>query len=363
MRSAVAAVLILGAGVTRSNAAEVDAADLLAALRKEDKVVGQLYLECVRVVPTEWTEWYPRRDRMKFTRRDRRYAIELELDKVLTDESNPVAGRRGISGPPATPLRQYYLFDAEKSASRKVSALEQDKAGVPNKAGRTQIYQHVYSADDASETMFIFMPKWLLGRGFGEHLTSLKLESKGGDGLLRASGSGFFGPLKTGTWRLTLDPAHALLVREAEFVRDGASQPALRVRTAGLLKPEYPTDSPVEFAAVGHYIQFHGKKESSIDIEYRRIQLRMDEPFFTSIREMFDEPLPEGSMLVDSRGKADVVQVVHPEKTGPADAGQPVNRRVRIFFLVNVGLLGVLLLYFFLRHTRRRPTSQEPEKQ
>jgi hypothetical protein len=357
---AAAAVLSLCTGQTRSFAADSD--DLLAALRREDQVVGQIYLECTRVVPTDWTEWYPRQERMKFTRGDRLYAIELEFDKHLTDRGRPTAtkGNLGVGGAPSTPLWQYYLFDMEKSASRRVSALQQDAEGAPIKGGPTQIYQHVYSADDASETMFIFMPKWLLGRGFGEHLTSLKLDSKGEDGLLRASGSGFFFPRKTGTWRLTLDPAHALLVREAEFTRDGSKQPPLRIRTSGLLKPEYPADSTVEFAAAGHYVQSHGKKESSVDIEYRRVLLKMDEPFFTAIRDKFGEELPARSMLVDSRGAKNAVRVIHPEKPVPPDAVHPQNRRAWIIFLVNVGLLGMLLFFFFVRSARRRSAAQAP---
>lgn len=281
---------------------------LLTSLREKDRIVGQLYLESTQVVPVEWTKSHPRRERVKFTRRDAMHAVEVELDEVLTC-GRPLpatSGGRGISGPRSVPLERCYLFDAERSASRMVSALQQDNAGVPNKTGTTQVFQHVYAPDDASETLFIYLPKWLLGRGFSEHLTSLKLNRTGDDGLLHASGSGFFVPELTGTWHLVMDPKQVMLVRQAEFFRDKEVRPMLRVRTSGLLTPDVPTDGSIVFAAVGHYIQFYGTKESSVDVENHRVSLKMNEPFFKAVRDKFDKAPPVHSILIDSRGKQDV---------------------------------------------------------
>jgi hypothetical protein len=161
--------------------------------------------------------------------------------------------------------------------------------------------------------------------------------------------------MTVGRWQFVLDPAHAMLVREAEFVRDGESQPMLRVRTSGLLKPTDPADSQVEFAEVGHYIQFRGGKESSVDVENLRLSLKMDEPFFTAVRAKFDGELPVRSMLVDSRGKEDVYRVVGPEKASPPAAGPPANRWIRDIFFINLGLLGVALFCWFLHTQRRKP--------
>lgn len=350
---AIASMLLLFTGVAESIAS--DDGDLLASLRKEDEIVGQLFVECVRVIPTEWTGGYPRRERLKFTRRDRLYAIETVFDEVLIEGNTlPTSDHaRGIGGPSSVQLVQYHLFNSEKSASQMVTALEHDAAGIPNKTGPTQTFQHVYGPDDVSETMFIFMPKWLLGRGFSEHLTSLNLVRTDDDGLLHVSGSGFFTPLKVGTWRLVLDPAHAMIAREAEFVRDGDTQPMLHVQTSGLLQSDPLGDTSAEFAAVGHYIQFHGRKPSSIDFNFHRVSLEMDEPFFTAIQDKFDEPLPSFSMLVDSRGKEDVYRVVTPETISSTPTGEPPgNGWVRRLFLINVALLGAVLFWWFLRLQR-----------
>ncbi|MBA3315647.1 MAG: hypothetical protein H0T47_20475 [Planctomycetaceae bacterium] len=356
-RCAYGLILLLLPGMSHANAN--GAGDLLAELRGEDKVVEQLYLECSRVVPTEWTESYPRRERLKFTRRNGLYAIEVEFDQVLKDRGSPPpsSGGRGIGGLPSVPLWQYYLFDSEKSASRQVTALEQDAAGIPNKNGPTQIFQHIYSPDDVSETMFIFMPKWLLGRGFSEHLTDLKPGRTDDDGLLHASGSGFFTPSMLGTWRLTLDPDHAMLVRDAEFLRDGENRPMLRVRTSGLLSPESPADPSVEFAAAGQYIQFHGGAESSVDVENHRVLLEMDEGFFERVSEKFDEELPLHSLAADSRGKETIYGTINRESAERVDAPPDRNPWPWMIFLINVGLLGAVLFYWFLHRLRKRPAS------
>src|SRR5258707_6755692 len=81
--------IFLLTGMAQSIASE--AGDLLASLRTEDKVVGQLYLGCVRTLPAGWTKAYPRPELMKFTRRGRLYALAAPIDTVLTARKRPAA--------------------------------------------------------------------------------------------------------------------------------------------------------------------------------------------------------------------------------------------------------------------------------
>ena len=346
----VACGLLFGENVALCNEAKQD--DLLTRLRITDEIMRHLFLESIEVVPTNpRVNSLPRQMFLKFTRNDRLYAIEEEFQRVLADNSvvppRDTGRRLGIGGKgsrPMIPLMEYCIFDGEKSAIRRVSALEYTKAGAPIKSDKTSIFEHVFGPEDVALTLFVSRPQWVLGRGYSERLTDLKeVESERDDGLLQASGSGYLVPSITGTWRLALDPTNKLLVREAEFIRDKSTRPMFRIRTSGILRA-----GKVAFAARGSFIQSYGRIEASTDFQHKRVTLHTNEQFFKDIKGVFDKELPVRSQLVDSRGKKEVVKVISPEKKKRPKL-LPRSGMRRTILLISLGLFGVLLFIFFCR--------------
>ncbi|MCX7397710.1 MAG: hypothetical protein NT138_08560 [Planctomycetales bacterium] len=339
---------------------EDDTEALLEELRRIDGSVSGVFVESSWVIPRESSGTFPVAYSGEYTQQGLRCALQLEFKNLIIDSGG---GRNKgqfnrFPSVPALVFQESHIYASDFSGFRKVQSKEPRKtledlaSNVPVRGKNTAVLQYVYNPEATDVAHRIFISKWVLGRGFSEHLTGLTSRSSLEDGTIEVIGPGFITSAKTGIWTLRLDPKLSLLAREATFTADGRSRADFRVETTGVLASVGDKPSAAAFAGEGTYVRLAGR-EAVFEVKNERIVRQFSDALFSKVYDRFGENLPIGSLVVDKRGAEDSYFTATPPVK--LAISQPLvkgpNELWRLL-LINVGVLGILLLILYVRFRR-----------
>ena len=155
------------------------------------------------------------------------------------------------------------------------------------------------------------------GRGYSDHIDQITHVEENKDGMLVITAVGTF--LEPGTWRLTIDPGAAYMVREAEFTTKRLGSLSLAVSTSGTVW-DGAYCVPEKANCSGRVING--------DFEFTSVEGKADEAILQMAEESMKEPFPLNTSIKDHRSDPPLYRDTYVHVTPRGEMREEMNKVV-----------------------------------